>query len=48
VPGFTSYNAIHKRPASASWLSVTLLTNSDGIEGLDELADALFEVARGD
>jgi CubicO group peptidase (beta-lactamase class C family) len=47
VPGFTSYNAIHKRPTSASWLSVTLLTNSDGIEGLDELAVALFVLARG-
>jgi hypothetical protein len=48
VPGFTSYNAIAKRQTSASWLSVTLLTNSDGIEGLDELADELFELARGD
>jgi CubicO group peptidase (beta-lactamase class C family) len=48
VPGFTSYNAIRKRQLSASWLSVTLLTNSDGVEGLDELADDLFDVARAE
>jgi CubicO group peptidase (beta-lactamase class C family) len=44
VPGFTSYNAIVVRPGTSSWFSVTLLTNSDGIEGLDQLADDLFRV----
>lgn len=45
VPGYTSYNAIRKRHADGSWLSVTLLTNSDGVEGLDELADEIFDAA---
>ena len=48
VPGYTTYNAILKRHNSASWLSVTLLTNADGVEGLDALADDLFDVARGE
>lgn len=46
VPGFTSYNAVRKRQNAPGWLSVTLLTNADGVEGLDELADDLFEVIR--
>lgn len=46
VPGFTSYNAILRRHASEAWLSVTLLTNSDGVEGLDQLADELFYLVR--
>lgn len=47
VPGFTSYNAIEKsRERSGSWISVTLLTNSDGVAGLDELADDIFRVVR--
>ena len=45
VPGYTSYNAIRKRHADGAWLSVTLLTNSDGVEGLDELADEIFDAA---
>lgn len=44
VPGFTSYNAIHKRRDAPGWVSVTLLTNADGVEGLDQLADDLFGV----
>jgi CubicO group peptidase (beta-lactamase class C family) len=48
VPGFTSYNAIFRRQDSGAWLSVTLLTNSDGIEGLDDLALELFETARAE
>jgi CubicO group peptidase (beta-lactamase class C family) len=44
VPGFTAYNAIRKRPSASYWQSVTLLTNSDGAEGLDELAAAIFEL----
>lgn len=46
VPGFTSYNAILKLHSSEAWLSVTLLTNSDGVEGLDQLADDLLYLAR--
>jgi hypothetical protein len=45
VPGYTSYNAIEKK-GDGSWLSVTLLTNSDGVENLDQLADDIFAVAR--
>jgi CubicO group peptidase (beta-lactamase class C family) len=48
VPGFTSFNAIFKRQNSPSWLSITLLTNSDGVEGLDALADDLFAIARAE
>lgn len=46
VPGFTAYNAILKRQGSKDWLSVTLLTNADGIEGLDDLADEIVDVVR--
>lgn len=46
VPGYTSYNAIFASQTSPSWISITLLTNADGIEGLDELAEELLEVAR--
>jgi CubicO group peptidase (beta-lactamase class C family) len=47
VPGYTSYNAIVRNRISGSWLSVTLLTNSDGVEDLDRLADEIIDVARG-
>ena len=43
VPGYTSFNAI-KQAHDGSWASVTLLTNSDGVEGLDQLADNIFLV----
>jgi CubicO group peptidase (beta-lactamase class C family) len=46
VPGYTSYNAILRHRRSGGWLSVTLLTNSDGVEGLDRLADEIIDVAR--
>lgn len=46
VPGYTSYNAILRHEKTGSWLSVTLLTNSDGVENLDRLADEIFYVAR--
>jgi CubicO group peptidase (beta-lactamase class C family) len=48
VPGYTAYNAIVVRPETSSWMSVTLLTNSDGIDGLDQLADDLFDITRGE
>jgi CubicO group peptidase (beta-lactamase class C family) len=48
VPGFTSYNAIEARHRSGRWLSVTVLTNSDEVDGLDELAEKLIELARGE
>jgi CubicO group peptidase (beta-lactamase class C family) len=46
VPGYTSYNLILRHPRSGGWVSVTLLANSDGIEGLDTLADEIAFVAR--
>lgn len=45
VPGYTSFNAIMRRTDDGSWASVTLLANSDGIEGLDELASDLGDRA---
>ena len=48
VPGYTAYNAILKRPRGGGWLSVTMLTNSDGVEGLDRLADDILYEARTD
>jgi CubicO group peptidase (beta-lactamase class C family) len=47
VPGYTSYNAILRNRRSGEWLSVTLLTNSDGVDDLDRLADEIIDVARG-
>ena len=48
VPGYTAYNAIVVRRDTSSWISVTLLTNSDGIDGLDQLAGDLFDISRGE
>lgn len=51
VPGYTSYNTIvrltgtNAPQGSEPWVSVTLLLNSDGIEGLDELAEDLARLA---
>lgn len=44
VPGFTSFNGITTRKDSGSWISVTLLTNADGVEGIEELANALTDL----
>lgn len=44
VSGYTAYNLI-VRPSQAHWVSVSLLANSDGIEGMDELADEIAELA---
>jgi CubicO group peptidase (beta-lactamase class C family) len=46
VPGYTSLNAIFSPREAPTWISITLLTNADGIEGLDALAEDLFELAR--
>lgn len=40
VSGYTSFNMI-LRPAPDHWISVSLLTNSDGVEGIDTLAESL-------
>jgi CubicO group peptidase (beta-lactamase class C family) len=48
VPGYTAYNAILRETRDSGWLSVTLLTNSDGVEGLDRLADDILYELRTD
>lgn len=49
VPGFTSYNLISTVRDGAggprTWTSVTLLVNTDVVEGLDALADDLLRLA---
>ena len=44
VSGFTSYNLI-VRPSDGHWISVSLLTNSDGVEDIDTLADQIADIA---
>lgn len=44
VSGYTSFNLI-VRPSEAQWVSVSLLTNSDGVEHIDALADQIAELA---
>jgi D-alanyl-D-alanine carboxypeptidase len=38
VPGFTSSNTIARHSPDGAWISVSLLTNADGVNGLNELA----------
>lgn len=45
VPGYTAFNAIVVENNKPGWIGVTILTNSDGIDGLQRLADALVVVA---
>lgn len=45
VPGYTAFNAIVVEKGKPGWITVTILTNSDGIEDLQKLADALVVVA---
>jgi D-alanyl-D-alanine carboxypeptidase len=47
VPGYTAYSLI-AHVSQGNWASVTILTNSDGVEGLDELAQALAQMALSD
>lgn len=46
VPGYTGFSAISRKPNGA-WCSVAILTSSDSVEGLDELADEFLELAAG-
>ncbi len=45
VPGYTAFNAIVVEKGKPGWIGVTILTNSDGIEDLQRLADAIVVVA---
>ena len=47
VPGFTSLNMIVRSSRDRAWISVSLLTNADGVSGLDELSsDIVHAVVR--
>lgn len=48
VPGFTSYNCILQKRLGGEWISVTILTNSDGVEGLEDLASDLSYLVAND
>lgn len=48
VPGFTSFNCITQNTRGGQWISITLLTNADGVEGLDELAADLTHLVTAD
>lgn len=45
VPGYTAFNAIVRERDNADWISVSILTNSDSVEDLQRLADAIVIVA---
>jgi CubicO group peptidase (beta-lactamase class C family) len=44
VPGYTSYNEIVRLKTGGRWISVTLLSNCDQLDGLDELAGQIAEI----
>jgi D-alanyl-D-alanine carboxypeptidase len=44
VPGYTSYTAIIRLKTGGKWLSITLLSNSDQLDGLDDLAGEMASV----
>lgn len=46
VPGFTSYNIIAANPKTADWVAVSVLVNTDVVEGIDILAQDLLRLAR--
>lgn len=43
VPGYTSLNAVVKSRYAGSWISVSLLTNADAVEGLDALSETIVD-----
>ena len=45
VPGYSSLNTIVQGPYRTRWISVSLLTNSDGVVDLDQLAHSIVQVA---
>lgn len=48
VAGYTSCNAVARTNDGQRWISVTLLSNSDGVEGLEQLADDLLSLIERD
>jgi hypothetical protein len=45
VPGFTSYNMIKTNAANSTWMSVSVLINTDVAEGIDVLSRDLLRIA---
>lgn len=45
VPGYTAFNAILLEQGKPGWISITILTNRDGLDDLPKLADELALVA---
>jgi len=48
VPGYTAFNAICQDYGRKTWTSVTLLTNMDGVEDIEDLADRIVRIALED
>ncbi|KWT65203.1 hypothetical protein APY04_2952 [Hyphomicrobium sulfonivorans] len=46
VPGYTASNAIVQNPVKGHWISVTLLTNADGMRELEKLSEAIVRIAK--
>lgn len=46
VPGYTASNAIVQNPNNGDWISVTLLTNTDGVRDLDKLSQSIVRIAK--
>ena len=46
IPGFSSINKIYREPAAGTDHYVVILTNADGVTGLEGLADRLLAAAR--
>lgn len=46
IPGFSSINKIYRDTAAGTDHYVVVLTNADGVKGLEELADRLLAAAR--
>ncbi len=44
VPGYTSYNAIIRLKNGDTWISITILSNWDQLDGLDDLADTMTDI----
>jgi D-alanyl-D-alanine carboxypeptidase len=44
VPGYTSYNTIIRLKSGDRWISITLLSSCDQLDGLDDLADSMAEI----
>jgi CubicO group peptidase (beta-lactamase class C family) len=48
VAGYTSCNAVARSNDGQRWISVTLLSNADGVEGLEQLANDILELIERD